>query len=69
MRKNDIPLEKITLNMFVGDAARLRDLYRRQGGASFIVRNLVRQFLRKIDEDTAQVAPAITIQLKQEEFE
>ena len=53
MKRSDVPVEKITLNLFVGDFDRLRDIHPRIGG-SLVVRNLVRQYLRNIEEVEAQ---------------
>lgn len=69
MKRSDIPLEKCTLNMFAGDADRLRELFRRQGGASFIVRNLVRQYLKRIDEEASQKTPILSIKIDEREME
>jgi len=69
MKRSDTPLEKVTLNMFQGDADRLRELFRRQGGASFIVRNLVRQYLRRLDEEASQKTPILNIKIDEREME
>lgn len=68
MKRSEIPVEKVTLNLFDGDAEKLRDLFPRQG-ASFMVRNLVRQFLRKVEEDTAQKSSPMNITLDIKEME
>lgn len=44
-RKEDRPLQKVTLNLFAGDYAALQNLYRRPG-AGKIIRELVRRHLR-----------------------
>ncbi len=69
MKRSDIPLEKVTLNMFSGDADRLRELFSKQGGASFIVRNLVRQYLKRIDEEASQKTPVLSIKIDEREME
>lgn len=49
MKRSDAPLEKVTLNLFAGDMERLKDAAPRIG-ASFVIRNLVRQFLRSVED-------------------
>lgn len=53
MKRSETPVEKVTMNLFTGDAEKLRDAFPRQG-ASFIVRNLVRSFIRKVEEDASR---------------
>ncbi len=48
-RKEDFPLEKVTLALYNGDFARLRDLHPRLG-ASKVVRTLVRKHIREIED-------------------
>lgn len=62
MKKSDIPLAKQTLTLFKGDVERLRDLFPRQG-ASFMIRNLVRQFLRKVEEDASLKTPPLNVSI------
>ena len=46
-------LQKVTLNLFAGDFAKLQDLYP-VAGAGKIVRNLVRQHLKGIEARVAR---------------
>ena len=62
MRKSEIPVAKVSMTLFAGDAEKLRELFPRQG-ASFMVRNLVRQFLRKVEEDTR--GPSVDIDINE----
>lgn len=68
MKRSDIPLEGKFLNYFSGDVDKLKALFPRQG-ASFIVRNLVRQYLRKVEEDAAQKSQPISIVIDEKEME
>lgn len=61
-RKEDHPLQKVTLNLFEGDFERLQTLYDRLG-AGKVVRTLVRSHLRKIDATAAQTLPEIDLPL------
>ncbi len=47
-RKEDLPLQKVTLVLYDGDFARLRDLHPRLG-ASKVVRMLVRKHIQEIE--------------------
>jgi len=49
LRKEDHPLQKVTLNLFEGDFARLQVIYPRPGAAK-IIRDLVRRHLRAHEE-------------------
>lgn len=68
MKRSDIPLEKVTMNFFKGDSEKLQDLFPRQG-ASFMVRNLVRAYIRKVEEDAAQKAGPMMLALDLKEME
>ncbi len=48
-RKEDFPLQKVTLVLYDGDFARLRELHPRLG-ASKVVRTLVRKHIREIED-------------------
>ncbi len=47
-RKEDFPLQKVTLVLYDGDFARLRDLHPRLG-ASKVVRTLVRKHIQEVE--------------------
>lgn len=53
MKRSDLPVTKVTINLFEGDFGRLRDLHPRLGG-SLVIRNLVRQYLKRVEETHAQ---------------
>ncbi len=53
-RKEDFPLQKVTLVLYDGDFARLRDLHPRLG-ASKVVRMLVRKYIREIENKATAV--------------
>lgn len=57
-RKADLPLQKVTLNLYHGEMERLQSIYPRHGG-SHVVRELVHAHLRRIDERVASVVPAV----------
>jgi hypothetical protein len=54
-RKEDFPLEKVTINLFEGDVARFNQLFPRLRVSKFL-RETLRRTLRKI-ENEAQRAP------------
>lgn len=54
----EAPLEKATLNFFKGDLAELRRLYSK-AGASMIVRELVRNHIRKVHEEAQRNMPVM----------
>lgn len=68
MKRSEIPVEKVTMNLFTGDAEKLRDFFPRQG-ASFMVRNLVRNFIRKVEEDASQKNAPINVTFDIKEME
>jgi hypothetical protein len=55
-RKEDYPIEKVTLNLRHGDFERLRVLHGRIG-AGKVVRELVIKHLKRVDEHVAQKVP------------
>lgn len=55
-RKEDIPLQKVTLNLYEGDFDFLRGLYSRIG-AGKIIRKLVRKYRTEIEVKTAEGLP------------
>ena len=62
MKRSDIPVEKVTLNLFRGDAEKVRDLVPRLG-LSFIARNLIRAWLNKVSEDASKKSEPVTIDI------
>lgn len=52
-RKEDLPLQKVTLSLYDGDWDFIRGLYS-QIGASKVVRKLVHNFRLKIEKGTKQ---------------
>lgn len=54
-RKEHIPIEKVTLNLFVGDKGRLQDLHGRLGYGK-VIRELVRGHIQRAEEAAAQKA-------------
>lgn len=55
-RKMEYPLEKVTLNLRDGDFERLQHLHGRLG-AGRVIRQLVINHLRRVDDRVAQVVP------------
>jgi hypothetical protein len=49
-------LQKHTLHLYVGDFAKLTEMYARNGGASVFIRRLIRAHINKINAGVAQVA-------------
>lgn len=47
-QKAEAPLQKVTLNLFKGDFARLQEMYP-ENGASVAVRKIVRKFISEMD--------------------
>jgi len=60
MPKSDGPLEKVTLKLYPGDFARLRDFFP-EIGASIVVRKLVRNYVQKLEGDTE--VPKIDVEI------
>jgi hypothetical protein len=52
-RKEDYPLEKVTLNLRDGDFDRLRELHGRLG-AGKVIRGLVMGHIKRVEEKMAQ---------------
>lgn len=61
-RKDDVPLQKHTLNLFKGDFEKLQSWYSALG-ASKIVRELVRAQVRRVEEDLANKRPPTVAEL------
>lgn len=57
-RQSEIPLEKITLKLFKGDAEEMRKLYPTVG-ASGIIRELVRSHIRRVHEEAQKNSPVV----------
>jgi hypothetical protein len=63
-RKEDYPLEKVTLNLRDGDFSRLRHLHGRLG-AGKVVRELVIGHIKRVEEILAQKGHLSTSQLEE----
>lgn len=66
MRRSKEPLQKVTINLFVGDFQRLGELYPLVG-ATNVIRELVRTHLRKIDEQVHQKVSTAELPLEHHE--
>lgn len=53
MRREEIPLQKVTLSLYRGDFDRLRD-FKPKLGASKVVRLLVRKYIRDVEKRIEQ---------------
>jgi len=53
-KKEEFPIEKVTLNLFQGDFAKLRELHGDRLGASRVVRTLVRAHLNAVSAKVEQ---------------
>tara|TARA_R110000868_G_scaffold134284_4_gene346201 strand:+ start:634 stop:840 length:207 start_codon:yes stop_codon:yes gene_type:complete len=60
-RKETLPIQKCTLNLYAGEFAKLQELYPRAGAAK-VVRELVHAHLRNIEEQVAQQTTPIQIE-------
>lgn len=60
-RKEDQPLQKVTLNLIEGDFAKLQEIYPRLG-AGKVVRTLVHAHVRRIEETAQQVTSDLKIE-------
>jgi hypothetical protein len=65
-RKEDYPLQKVTLNLRQGDFEYLRHLHGRQGAAK-VIRRLVMGHIKRVEENIAQRDYLSTDRLKTEE--
>jgi len=61
-RKEDKPLEKVTLNLFQGDMAKIRELHGDQKGAR-VIRVLVSAYLAKVNAKVEQVQPVGSLEI------
>ncbi len=59
-RKEDKPLQKVTLNLVEGDFAKLQEVYPRLG-AGKVIREIIHAHVRRIDETAQQVTDSLTI--------
>lgn len=57
MKREEIPIEKITLNLFEGDYAFLRNWYSTRVGAGKIIRELVRAKRLQLEAELERRAP------------
>ena len=53
-RKSDIPFEKVSLNLGLGDFARMGELFPRLG-PGIAIRTLVRNYIRQIEASAAPI--------------
>lgn len=59
-RKENHPIEKITINLYKGDFEKLRDLHP-QLGSSKVIRDMVHVHIQKVEEAFAQTSAPIPI--------
>lgn len=57
-RKEEFPLEKITIKLFEGDAERFRQLHPRLSISRF-VRETIRRHIRKVENEAERQRPTI----------
>lgn len=65
-RREDHPIQKHTLNLYVGDYEKLQALYSSRVGAAKIIRDIIRAHIRKIEEDAAQKLPITDLDINLE---
>lgn len=58
-RREDLGLQKHTLNLYPGDYAKIQALYSTRIGAAKIIRDIIHAHIRKIEEDAAQKIPLV----------
>lgn len=58
-RREEKAISKHTLNLYVGDYAKLQSLYSSRIGAAKVIRDLVHAHIRKVEETAAQRVPTI----------
>ena len=56
-RREDHPIQKHTLNLYMGDYEKLQALYSTRVGAAKIIRDIIRAHIRKVEERAAQQRP------------
>lgn len=62
-KKEDHPIQKVTLNLYEGDFQRLATLFPK-AGASKIIRTLVRKFIVQVEESHQQSVAPIPIEIE-----
>jgi len=60
-RREDLPLQKVTLNLYEGDMTFLQDLYPRIG-AGRAIRRLVRQFRERIESGAKKENATVSVE-------
>lgn len=66
-RKEDLPITKHTLNLYAGQLDRLQELHPRLGAAK-VIRELVKDHIRAVEEGLAQkpfAPPTPTVKLEE----
>lgn len=58
-RREDRPIIKHTVNLYVGDFEKLQALYSTRVGAGKIIRDLIHAHIRLIEENAAQRIPLV----------
>jgi hypothetical protein len=58
-RREDRPIIKHTINLYVGDFAKLQALYSTRVGAGKIIRDLIHAHIRMVEENAAQKIPLV----------
>lgn len=53
-RREDRAIEKHTVNFYVGDYPKLQQMYGSRIGAAKIIRDLVHDHIKRVEEDAAQ---------------
>lgn len=67
-RKEDQPLEKVTLNLFAGQKDKLLNLHGKLGYGK-VIRTLVDKHIRRAEEHVAQHAPMSELKVDEEVLE
>jgi hypothetical protein len=63
-RKSEVPLQKVTLNLFEGDFSRLQDLHP-DLGAGAVIRLIVRRHLDAVKDHSSNRRESVPISLEQ----
>lgn len=67
-KREERPLSKHTLNLYLGDYNKLQALYSTRVGAAKIIREIVHAHIRKIEENAAQKMPLVDLDDIEEEL-
>lgn len=70
-RREDHPIQKHTLNLYMGDYEKLQTLYSTRVGAAKIIRDIIRAHIRRVEERAAQqgLKPLVGAEIDLEEIE